>query len=119
LDKTRKLMSNPWFHGDTTTEEAQERLSGKPGNTFLIRFSSVDGWYTISQITDARAIRHQRVKHKPGTRYSVDGVEYDSLEHLVSQRLLTLPCAGSRYQAIFQENPPEIFGYVSNNEDVY
>jgi hypothetical protein len=113
LDRMRKMMMQPWFHGDTNTEEAQERLSGKLGGTFLIRFSSVDGWYTISQITELRAIRHQRIKHKPGTKYYVDGEEYDSLEHLVRARGLNLPCGGSRYQHIFAENPPEIFGYIS------
>jgi len=113
IDSTRNLMKYTWFHGDTDTETAQEKLTGKPGGTFLIRFSSMDGWFTISQITPTRGIRHQRIKHKPGSSYILDGEPFSSLNDLVVGKNLTLACPGSRFQHIFQDNPPDLLGYVS------
>jgi len=113
LDEIARVFQNSWFHGDTDTDSAQEKLSGKPGGTFLIRFSSLEGYFTVSQITSMRSIRHQRIKHQPGDAYILDGDRYPSLIDLVRERELTLSCPGSRFLHIFQDNPPSIMGYVS------
>eukprot|EP01126_Amoeba_proteus_P021429 TRINITY_DN2176_c0_g2_i6.p1 TRINITY_DN2176_c0_g2~~TRINITY_DN2176_c0_g2_i6.p1 ORF type:complete len:495 (-),score=91.27 TRINITY_DN2176_c0_g2_i6:146-1630(-) len=102
LDHIRQLMEQPWFHGDVDTLTAQERLSGKPGGTFLIRFSSGQaGWYTVSQITSNRVILHQRIKHAPRGPYVIEqshtSLVYQSLYELVEKRGLTAPCDGSRF----------------------
>lgn len=114
LERMRLMMINPWFHGDITTQEAQEKLSGKTGNTFLIRFSSIDGMYTLSTITSSRMIQHQRIK-RANYGYSAEGHFFDSLEQFILSKGLTEPCAGSKYQHIFQENPPQECGYITRD----
>eukprot|EP01128_Nolandella_sp_AFSM9_P010772 TRINITY_DN7496_c0_g1_i1.p1 TRINITY_DN7496_c0_g1~~TRINITY_DN7496_c0_g1_i1.p1 ORF type:complete len:493 (-),score=71.45 TRINITY_DN7496_c0_g1_i1:286-1764(-) len=113
LDYMRQLLKYPWFHGDLNERKAQERLSGKPGGTFLVRFSSMAGWFTLSQITATRVIQHRRIRHRPGHGFMVDEDRYNSLAELVIGRKLTLPCEGSRFAHLFEVNTPHIQGYVS------
>jgi len=111
LDNIRELMEFPWFHGDCETQQAQERLSGKPGGTFLVRFSSREaGWYTVSQITANRVILHQRIKHSPGSDFVIDEESYPSLSALVKGRGLTLACEGSRFIHLTQSEQPSVQG---------
>lgn len=114
LERMRMMMYYPWFHGDITTKEAQEKLSGKTGNTFLIRFSSIDGMYTLSVITELRQIQHQRIK-RIQDGYIVEGQMFDTLEQFIMSKGLKEPCAGSKYQIIFQENPPKECGYITKD----
>jgi len=107
LDNIRFVMQYPWFFGDVDTERAQEKLSGRPGGTFLVRFSSQQpGWFTISTITAARTIVHQRIRHSPGGKYKIEDQEYDTLPELIEGRKsasgLTFPCGGSRFCIYFQ-----------------
>jgi len=98
LDEITLLFRQPWFHGDTDSQRAQELLSGKPSGTFMIRFSNtVEGWYTISQIR-GNTIQHQRIEsHQAGGPYNVEGDTYPSLYQLIRERGLSQPCEGSRY----------------------
>jgi hypothetical protein len=113
LDNMRRVLEHAWFHGDVDEKVAQERLSGKPGGTFLVRFSSVAGWFTISQITDKRIIQHRRIRHKPGHGYMLDEERFDTLSQLVAAKGYLLPCDGSRFIHLFEANTPHIQGYVN------
>jgi len=112
LDNIRLVMKEPWFFGDCDTNRAQEKLSGRPGGTFLVRFSTQQpGWFTISLISPQRQILHQRIRHSPGSQYKIDDQVYDSLQELVKGRGLTLPCGGSRFLYLFPElHPPSTTG---------
>jgi len=110
LDTIRELMEHPWFHGDVDTQTAQDRLSGRPGGTFLVRFSSIAGWYTVSQITPNRVILHQRIRHSPGSAFTIDNESYASLQQLVTDRHLDLACDGSRFISLTR--PPRDQGYI-------
>jgi serine/threonine protein kinase len=114
LDNIRTLLEYSWFHGDIDTNTAQERLTGKPGGTFLVRFSSSTnpGWFTVSLISTQRVILHQRIRHSPGSTYKIDNATYDSLPELVRLRNFTQPCDGSRFTKLFA--PQGIQGYVGN-----
>jgi serine/threonine protein kinase len=122
LDNIRELLRQPWFHGDISTDISKSKLANQPPGTFLIRFSSgVDGWFTLSFVTQHGAIRHQRIKHTPGGPYILcpENEEFKSLQDLVQDKNLTLPCPGSRFQLLFQETNP-LEGYVGStdsNED--
>jgi len=108
LDEITNIFRQPWFHGDTDSQRAQELLSGKPSGTFMIRFSnSIEGWYTISQI-QGRVIQHQRISHQPGGRYFIEDDSYPTLYDLIRMRGLTQPCEGSRYnrEVLLEENTP-------------
>ena len=63
LDNVRELLNKPWFHGDIETAEAELILKQRPVGTFLIRFSSIVGHYTISKV-DTNRITHQRIMHQ-------------------------------------------------------
>eukprot|EP01122_Echinamoeba_exundans_P007771 TRINITY_DN2460_c0_g1_i5.p1 TRINITY_DN2460_c0_g1~~TRINITY_DN2460_c0_g1_i5.p1 ORF type:complete len:418 (+),score=102.28 TRINITY_DN2460_c0_g1_i5:342-1595(+) len=109
LDTIRIMLAKPWFHGKTDKEEAEARLSGKVAGTFLIRFSSIDGFYTVSILTPNRRIMHQRIEHVSGGPYVINGQQYPSLDDLVAGQGFHLPCPGSQYQHLFHETQA---GYV-------
>jgi len=111
LDGIRRTLENKWFHGDVTTQQAVTLLNGQPDKTFLIRFSSIDGYYTVS-IINGRKILHMRIKHTPGQPYVIDGDEYASLQDLVTGKQYTLPCPGHKYNHIF-DPPNDGYGYLN------
>eukprot|EP01127_Copromyxa_protea_P021036 TRINITY_DN7130_c0_g1_i4.p1 TRINITY_DN7130_c0_g1~~TRINITY_DN7130_c0_g1_i4.p1 ORF type:complete len:126 (-),score=12.64 TRINITY_DN7130_c0_g1_i4:28-405(-) len=113
LDNIRELMEKAWFHGDIDTKTSQERLSGRPDGTFLIRFSSIAGLYTISQINSDRLILHQRIQRAPSGDFILDSQSYPSLFALVERRGLTLPCEGSRFLHIAQPTNSYEGAYIS------
>merc|ERR1712146_11342 len=91
------------------------RLANTPAGCFLVRFSSQEhGSYTISLVTPAGAIRHQRVRHVDGA-FVLQNQRYASLRAVVEQggHLLNLliPCPGSTFQPLFSDNPHPILGY--------
>jgi hypothetical protein len=115
LDEIQALCAETWFHGHVSTPEAQTRLANTPAGCFLVRFSSQEhGSYTISLVTPAGAIRHQRVRHV-GNAFLLQNQRYPSLRAVVELggHLLNLliPCPGSTFQAIFASNPHPILGY--------
>jgi serine/threonine protein kinase len=115
LDEIQALCAETWFHGHVSTPEAQTRLANTPAGCFLVRFSSQEhGSYTISLVTPAGAIRHQRVRHV-GNAFLLQNQRYPSLRAVVELggHLLNLliPCPGSTFGAIFASNPHPILGY--------
>ncbi len=54
--------SNSWFHGDVSSQEAQELLSGQPEGTFLIRFSSQPGCFAASYVAAHNEIKHALIQ---------------------------------------------------------
>jgi len=114
-DRIRKLLMKSWFHGEISTAEAQLRLSGLPGGTFLVRFSSTQpGWYTISSLTQANtSIKHQRVSYIGERGFNFNGEWYQSLEDIIRDSdNLFIPCPGSRFQSLFCDQPHSIIGYT-------
>jgi hypothetical protein len=109
LDHIRIMLQKQWFHGKTDKEEAEARLSGKVAGTYLIRFSSVDGFYTVSVLTPNRRIMHQRIEHVPGGPFIINQNGYPSLDDLIAGEGLHLACPGSQYQHLFLETQS---GYV-------
>jgi serine/threonine protein kinase len=115
LDEIQALCAETWFHGHVSTPEAQTRLANTPAGCFLVRFSSQEhGSYTISLVTPAGAIRHQRVRHV-GNAFLLQNQRYPTLRAVVEQggHLLNLliPCPGSMFGSIFSANPHPILGY--------
>jgi hypothetical protein len=105
-----------WFHGEISTSEAQQKLSGLPGGTFLVRFSSTHpGCYTISSLTQASntSIKHQRVSFVPGKGFNLNGQWKPTLEEVIKDADdLFIPCPGSKFQSLFVDQPHTIIGYT-------
>eukprot|EP01112_Ceratiomyxa_fruticulosa_P013616 TRINITY_DN3833_c0_g1_i2.p1 TRINITY_DN3833_c0_g1~~TRINITY_DN3833_c0_g1_i2.p1 ORF type:complete len:543 (-),score=94.64 TRINITY_DN3833_c0_g1_i2:235-1863(-) len=117
LDKMRDLMTCPWFHGDISTQESEDRLANKPEGTFLARFSTTEeGAYTVSKVSSQGGISHQRV-HRPAPRqYMINTHMYTSIPDLIRRESANLnlltPCLGSRFLFLFKKLPVGS-GYVS------
>jgi len=118
VDKVRKLLMKTWFHGEINTNEAQLKLSGLPGGTFLVRFSSTHpGCYTISSLTQSgnASIKHQRVSYSAAERsFNLNGQFYKTLEDLIREsNNLFMPCPGSKFTQLFADQPHAVLGYMT------
>lgn len=118
LDHIAEIFKEPWFHGDTDSQNAQTLLAAKPMGTFMIRFSSIEGWYTISEV-QGRTIQHQRISHESGGSFIIEGDSYPSLQELVTGRKLTQPCEGSRYNRLLDNDSINYYpmGYKPKDKD--
>jgi serine/threonine protein kinase len=115
FDRIRKLLMKAWFHGEISTSEAQIRLNGLPGGTFLVRFSSTHpGCYTISSLTQSNtSIKHQRVSFVAGKGFNFNGQWFNSLEDIIrDSNNLFIPCPVSKFHSLFVDLPHQIFGYT-------
>jgi len=91
LDNLRELMEQEWFHGNLETRVVTERLSTKEAGTYLVRFSSIPGCFTISYIMDG-VVNHKRIHHSLGSPYVIDNHSYPSLSALVKDLGLVHVC---------------------------
>lgn len=117
LSEIRVLLSQPWFHGFISAPESENLLLDKQGGTYLVRFSSTSpGCYTISKVSQGdRTIKHQKIHHRPGSGYEINGRVYKSLPELVREEgeelNLVTCCANSKFMALFVQQ--RIGGYVN------
>merc|ERR1712137_131792 len=115
LDTIFSVLSKAWFHGDIGQVEAENRLAKREVGTFLIRFSSIVGCFTISKVCE-RAITHQRIIHHPGQGFSINHRFSCSIVHLVENYAgelgLLASCPGSRYLAELFNDQVMYSGYV-------
>eukprot|EP01095_Lingulamoeba_sp_RSL-Kostka_P005619 TRINITY_DN1702_c0_g2_i1.p1 TRINITY_DN1702_c0_g2~~TRINITY_DN1702_c0_g2_i1.p1 ORF type:complete len:564 (+),score=180.30 TRINITY_DN1702_c0_g2_i1:100-1791(+) len=116
LDTVYDVLSQHWFHGDIGQLEAENRLARRAAGTFLIRFSSIVGCFTVSKYCSNSTIAHQRIIKSSGHGYIINNKCYSSLNELVqnaSNELdLVHSCPGSRYiSELF--NDAVISGYIT------
>jgi len=123
LDNIYGIVAQPWFHGDINQVEANCRLTDRELGTFLIRFSSIPGYFTISFVVPT-GIVHHRITHFLGEGFAIGnyGV-FPSLTHLLNGVAgvfgLTNPCPGSKfYTILFGEDQAMPSGYIIGNERV-
>jgi len=89
LDRIFWLLTKPYFHGFLSSAKAEKILSNKKKGTFLLRFSATEpGAFTLSVISKDDKLQHFRISHKPGGRYMLAGVEFQSIEQLVTDNKL-------------------------------
>jgi hypothetical protein len=70
--------------------ETNKILLKQPSGTFLFRFSSVPGCYTLS-VSNQGQVGHWRIKSEKGpnwTAYWIDERKYDSLTHIIETHLI-------------------------------
>jgi len=98
-------LKQTWFHGDINQRVAEDRIrASRVKGSFLVRFSSMPGYYTISQSTD-NEIEHRRISHVPGEPFIFGRVQAPTLVQLIGLIAEPLglrhPCPGSRFSNIF------------------
>lgn len=83
----RRTLYNKWFHGDIDKNEAEDRIraQGNKVGTFLIRFSSLPGIFTLSSTsTDGLYVEHRRISYKANDScYIINDNRFPSLEKLI------------------------------------
>ena len=103
LNKLSSILSEKWFHGEITQDQAEDRLRDQEKGTFLIRFSSAPGFFTLSLLTKKK-ILHQRIEHT-GDGYIFGEEKYSSMANLIKEQRkklsLVQPCSGSPYRKLF------------------
>jgi len=119
LDRMLDICSKPWFHGDISLAETQRRLkvSNKEG-TFLVRFSSVPGAFTITRISEGGVVKNVRISRNEDYQFYVnDEATYPNLEALIvnlqEQLNLNFPCFGSRFEDLGWKEPPSEYEVVA------
>jgi len=96
LDTIRETMFMPCFHGHLDQRSAELKLEDKFDGTFLIRFSSLPGCFTLSQKKSATIMEHTRIRHVGGGQGCLlENQVYPTLQALVADKGLALPCPGS------------------------
>lgn len=106
LDEMYATLSEPWFHGDVATTDAERMLSDQPIGSFLVRFSNQSrGFFTISRVASSNAIHHQRVQHRPLLPdFRMFDHQYETLRKMIvgetDSLKLTQPCPGSKFHNV-------------------
>jgi len=99
FDNIANLFAKEWFFGNFTEKEADVLLTAKKRGTFIVRFSSDPGSFTITT-KSKEGLSHFRIKHKAGQPYVLGTAEFDSLDAVIKfhkKKLgLKIPCKGSR-----------------------
>jgi len=123
LDRVQSLVSEPWFHGDISGVEAEERLRGSKDlkkdevGVFLVRYSTVPGSFTVSYLpANDQEVKHSRIdRNKDGYVLQGKAKVYQSLLDLLKEKKLGVACAGSKYQPADSGNyadvDPNYMGY--------
>eukprot|EP01090_Pellita_catalonica_P022018 TRINITY_DN8408_c0_g1_i1.p1 TRINITY_DN8408_c0_g1~~TRINITY_DN8408_c0_g1_i1.p1 ORF type:complete len:803 (-),score=137.90 TRINITY_DN8408_c0_g1_i1:35-2395(-) len=106
LDNIDRIAQREWFFGPLTTGDAEKLLrNSKKKGTFLVRFSSRVGNYSVSVAYKSGKVRHLRVTRTPDGKYSFDGKTYQTLSGFLasSQKSLGLRavCPGSPFVNIY------------------
>ena len=86
IDQIADIVGASWFFGFLPAETAQSMLETKPLGTFLFRFSSTPGCYTLS--ANCGTVGHWRINaSKEGTNpiFRVDTLKYKSLHEVIEK----------------------------------
>lgn len=121
LHTIKDRLEKEWFHGDVSREEAQRRLHDKDPGTFLVRFnSSIPGAFTLDKLTPQGTIVSARILQNRQGCFHVEDEPFNCFPELTTfidklwERMgLTFPCAGSRFQSLFKDQPKNV-GYGSS-----
>jgi len=117
MEKLRDTIREKWFHGDLTSQEAEERLHAQTQESrtarYLVRFSATElGNFTISVYSSKESrIKHHRVQHIPGQGFFLWQQRYETLKQILDKEKrkleLNKPCPGSRYLKLFPQKKPK------------
>lgn len=111
LDRLREVCRQGWFHGKVDPVIASKLVAGTPAGTYLVRFSSQPGSFTLVIHGSGQGPpKHIRIERKRDGSFTVnDQMTSPSLIdviHLVSKPLKLVESApGSRFVGLFDDFP--------------
>eukprot|EP01089_Gocevia_fonbrunei_P018415 TRINITY_DN6206_c0_g1_i1.p1 TRINITY_DN6206_c0_g1~~TRINITY_DN6206_c0_g1_i1.p1 ORF type:complete len:223 (+),score=59.27 TRINITY_DN6206_c0_g1_i1:163-831(+) len=107
INRVDDILQRLWFHGELDTDMTEAKLKGKPAGTFLVRFSSAAGCFTISTKEESRRVKQFRIT-RSGADFIFNGKSYRTLEELMvaNGRSMSLkqPCPDSPFTKIYTPN---------------
>jgi len=84
------LLLQLGFFGWMSPVDTNRMLLGQPSGTFLFRFSSFPGWYTLS-VSNEGQVGHWRIKSTKGANWNafwIDERKYDGLTNIIETHLV-------------------------------
>jgi SH2 domain len=113
LDRIEDTCSQPWFHGDIDQREAVKRLSKRPVGSFLARFSSQPGAFTVSRVDANGGIVHARVQRDEEGKFLDGGQVFPSLRVLLEEtpEECQFACPGAAFAHHFAQTRSADRGY--------
>jgi len=84
IEEIADIVGNSWFFGKMEASEARPILESRPIGSYLFRFSSQAGMYSLS--VNYGQIGHWRIESKKEgsqTTFRIDGRPYRSLHHII------------------------------------
>jgi len=100
------LSRQSWFHGDLSSQEAEEILSGEKDGTFVLRFSSHMGFLAVSYVF-GKEVKHGLLECLPGGyRFDNQPAIYPSLPEAISNLsdILKYPLTNVTYEVSKKAN---------------
>jgi len=116
LYNIRTIFEQGYFFGPLSGRAAISHLKDKPPGTFLVRFSSQQGWFAISTVSKEGQIAHYRIEHEPGTTtFRLEGSKGEAFKSLpdllcaVANGVIFLeqPCPNSPFMHLFAQDKGE------------
>jgi serine/threonine protein kinase/peroxiredoxin family protein len=105
VKRVQDVIKMNGFYGDCTSENAERQMAGKKVGTYIIRFSSKPGYYTITAVESEDQLKHYRIKHRAGSGFMLGTQEYPTLKELLKARKKDLglkrALMGSKYAQLF------------------
>eukprot|EP01087_Luapelamoeba_hula_P021520 TRINITY_DN7544_c0_g1_i1.p1 TRINITY_DN7544_c0_g1~~TRINITY_DN7544_c0_g1_i1.p1 ORF type:complete len:591 (-),score=120.13 TRINITY_DN7544_c0_g1_i1:88-1860(-) len=103
LDTIAATFAKEWFYGPLSESEANSLLTTQNNGTFIVRFSSDPGSFTLTTKT-REGLSHYRILHKAGGPYVIGGQEHASVDAVLKEHKkkfgLRKPCKGSRFNLL-------------------
>mmetsp|Transcript_1000 Transcript_1000/g.1366 ORF Transcript_1000/g.1366 Transcript_1000/m.1366 type:complete len:729 (+) Transcript_1000:75-2261(+) len=116
------IVGQKWFFGFIDPIETNKILATKPTGTFLFRFSSQPGCYTLS-VANAGQVGHWRIRSERGPdfeQYFIDERQYTSLANVIEVHVnepLKINTAKSNQRPLRLEVPYERPSTEENDRD--
>lgn len=113
LDSISHIAQQDWFHGNISQAEAENRLQNQPNGSFLLRFSSQPGYYTISMLTGA-SYSHFRFQ-SPLCSHLFRKI-HEIVRDQAPNSCIPTACPGSIFPTFFQQKKPSVYNQLSDEK---
>eukprot|EP00005_Dracoamoeba_jomungandri_P000836 CAMPEP_0174250500 /NCGR_PEP_ID=MMETSP0439-20130205/654_1 /TAXON_ID=0 /ORGANISM="Stereomyxa ramosa, Strain Chinc5" /LENGTH=568 /DNA_ID=CAMNT_0015330591 /DNA_START=89 /DNA_END=1795 /DNA_ORIENTATION=+ len=108
LERITDLLSQKWFHGDISEQDARRILQDKKSGSFVIRTSGEVGYFAITRRSDKGKYLSTRLRQTNKGFKVADSKNrwYPTLTDLVNNLIKKFKfkaCGGSRFDELFQD----------------
>jgi len=120
--RIRETLALPYFFGDINATQASSFLQPCQTKSYLVRFSSQPGEYTVSTKPDDKQVTNVRIT-KRGNTYVLGKYEANTLDKLIyairKEYKLKHECKGSKYAKLFSGNDQQPQASLYSDPSVY